>query len=238
MDKLGDIISFPQPKQPMPEQSKQFILDCESYDAAVAEAKAEIFKLISLMVSPGSEQDPETKTAIFWDILKTGLSPENVSKVCRSAMRGSVSGSKFLPTPAELISYANQWFQKRDPVKQDPRLVVPLVQPRISAGEHKLLPPIDKPNSEDERARIARNFKNLAADFTKRRAERRDADRRDEPKRYGPVVSSAELRAMDTGEREKHKIEAEDYLEKLKNIPLPKLSPRALATFMDKGAAE
>ena len=145
-----------------PEQLKRFEGDCKRYDIEVAAAKAELFKLTSVMPSPGTEQDPATRAALFWDILKTELSPANISAVCRSGMRGDVTGGKWLPSPAELISYGRTWFQRRYPVRGDPRLAGPRREPlRLSAPEHRLLTERDEIPA-DELARVSTQFRNLA----------------------------------------------------------------------------
>jgi len=149
------------------QQRRVFEIECDAYDADVSAAKVELVKLTTIMPSPGTEQDPETRAAMYWDILKGELSPENISRVCRSAMAGRVSSKPFLPLPSELIGYANTYFQRRDPVRQDPRLRQNQ-QLRLAAQEHRLLTRFDDINADDIRKQIVTQFRNLAAQMRNR----------------------------------------------------------------------
>jgi hypothetical protein len=145
------------------EQRAVFDDDCAAYDADVDAAKVELVKLATLLPAPGTEQDPKTRAAIYWDILKLELSPENISRVCRSAMAGRVSSTPFLPVPGDLIAYANTYFQRRDPVRQDPRRFPSKpAQLRLSAPEHKLLTDKDNITPDTIRKQIAHQFRLLA----------------------------------------------------------------------------
>lgn len=149
------------------QQRRAFVIECDAYDADVGAAKVELVKLTTLMPSPGTEQDPETRAAMYWDILKGELSPENISRVCRSAMAGRVSSKPFLPLPSELIGYANTYFQRRDPVRQDPR-VHQKPQSRLAAQEHRLLTKSDEINADDVKDKIRDQFRNLASQIRNR----------------------------------------------------------------------
>lgn len=245
MDSIGNIVNLAlEPRKKIeeltPAERQDFYLDCEKYDAEVKSAKAELFKLTSLMPSPGTEQDPETRAALFWDILKTELSPLNIASVCRSAMRGDVGEGTFLPPPARLISYARERFQGREPLRRDPRIAGPGAEPaqrHYSAPEHKLLGNDYREQDlrQDERKRLADKLKR---EIHAEAALLRDLDKWTEQRAPNLIVSRGELALMDAGEREKHKIEAEDHLGKLKMMPLPKLSPEALALCRIRDAAE
>lgn len=235
MNSLGDVATkaiaiAKEAVELTPEQREKLQRDCISYDGDVKRAKAELLKLTSLMPSPGTEQDPETRAAMFWDVLKTELSPEHIGAVCRSAMRGSVGGDRFLPTPAQLIGYALKWYQRREPVRKDPRIAGPAAKPlqlRYAAAEHKPIgAEYDRPRqSEDERKRLTDKIR---AEMHRANDALRAQDRGIEAPRGNPVIGRKELADMDAGEREKHKIEAEDALAAMEGHPLPKLTDEAL----------
>ena len=162
---VTDVIDNTRQSVELTEQQRRALeIECDAYDADVSTAKVELVKLTTLMPSPGTEQDPKTRAAMYWDILKLELSPENISRVCRSAMVGRVSNRPFLPLPSELISYANTYFQRRDPVRKDPRLPQPKgEQLRLAAPEHRLLTKADDISGNDVRKQAAHQLRNLAA---------------------------------------------------------------------------
>jgi hypothetical protein len=173
MNSLGDIVtstlSNTQKIVEMTEpQRRAFEIECDAYDADVSAAKVELVKLTTLMPSPGTEQDPGTRAAMYWDVLKGELSPENISRVCRSAMAGRVSSKPFLPLPSELVGYANTYFQRRDPVRQDPRLHKKRSQLLLAALEHRFLTKAEEINADTIRKQVTDQFRSLARELRKR----------------------------------------------------------------------
>lgn len=239
MDKLGetvDIVLKSASKESgcTPEEIHHYRRDCMAYDREADAAKAELLKLLNFMPSPGTEQDPKTRAVLYWDILKTELSPGNIAAVCRSAMRGNVGDSRFMPTPPQMIAYGRQWFQRRDPVRLDPRIAGPRAKPALvtyAAPEHKHLP---AGNYRETGAR-ADDCKRLADKIRREISAENDRLRALDnpmPVIHNPVIGRRELAEMDEGEREKHRTEAEAYLEKLKSLPMPKLSPEAINRYL------
>jgi hypothetical protein len=166
MEKLGTIASraidtaLP---QRTPEQAYAFEAECAAYDAAIDQAKAEVFKMVSHMPAPGVDQDPRTAAAVYWDFLKHELSPENIVLVCRAAMRGDVNpDSDFRPIVARLISYGRKHFQWSQPIKRDPRIANP-IKPKL-LPEHEQL-------SAHESARIGDKMRELAREIRADSAE-------------------------------------------------------------------
>ena len=198
--------------------------ECARYDLEVDKAKSELLKMINILPAPGVERDPETRAAIYWGILKSELSPGSISRVCRRAMAGNIGKEKWLPVPGELIRFAKENWIQVGPVYADPRNPVPAA---LAPPEHLRLEGRFYSGTQfrsDETARIGRNFRALANRLESEARELRDGDRALMGSKYAPVVSRKELAEMDEGEREKHKIEAESYLEKLRALPPPKLS--------------
>lgn len=179
-------------------EKQTFDEDCAKYDLEIEKAKAELLKMASRIPSPGTEQDPETTAAVYWEILKTELSPLSIALVCRKALAGYVGNPSFLPTPGALVQFAKAWgnfIQCGELVKIDPRLGPP-IQPQLAAPEHCRLGREygDEQFRADEQARIGRKFQAFADEMRARNSEiaaseKQAFNRMDTP----PLKLSAEL---------------------------------------------
>lgn len=214
-----------QPQSMTADGKRIFDNECAAYDLEVEQAKSALLRMIGIMPSPGTEQDAETRAAIYWDVLKGELSPSAIARVCKRALAGDTGSAKWLPMPGELIRFARDNWIQCGPAEIDPRLRAP-VQSRLGPPEHKRLGREygDAQFMADEQARLARQWKNFAAEMARLNAGLHAAGKPDYTRRGPPVYSRAELAAMNDGEREKQRLEAEAWLDENRNKPLPLLS--------------